>query len=65
LYARSKARHWIRFLFRHGRPDQIAAFFCIGAPVLVLRMVVREGRKGNLRAVLGSLRGALESVLGR
>lgn len=61
-YARVKARHWLRFLFRHGRPGQIAAFLVAGAPLLAVRMVWREARKGNLRALAGTARGVIESV---
>ncbi|MDW7710967.1 MAG: glycosyltransferase family 2 protein [Deferrisomatales bacterium] len=64
-YARAKARHWLRFLTRHGKPHQVAAFFLLGAPWAAARLVLREGRKGNLGAVAGTLRGALESLFRR
>jgi GT2 family glycosyltransferase len=62
-YARSKAKHWLRFLRRHGTPLQQAAFFMVGAPIIALRMVFRELRRGNPGAVLGSLRGMFEALV--
>ena len=61
-YARSKAKHWLRFLRRHGTPLQRAGFFLVGAPIIAVRMVFREVRKGNPGAVIGSLRGVLEAL---
>jgi len=63
-YARSKAKHWLRFLRRHGTPLQRVGFFMVGAPIIAVRMVFRELRKGNPGAVLGSLRGMLEALVG-
>jgi len=64
VYARSKAKHWLRFLRRHGTPLQKAGFFMVGAPIIAARMVVRELRRGNPGAILGSLRGLLEALVG-
>lgn len=61
-YARLKARHWIRFLRRHGSITQQLAFWIVGAPLTFARMAVREGRRGNLGAVTGSLRGVWSSL---
>jgi GT2 family glycosyltransferase len=61
-YARLKARHWLRFLRRHGSPVQQLAFWFLGMPLSVLRMVVREGRRGNFGAIIGSARGALAGL---
>lgn len=58
-YARVKAQHWLRFLGRHGSPLEKAGFVLLGAPLIALRMAVREGRKGNPGALLGSVRGVL------
>jgi GT2 family glycosyltransferase len=58
-YARVKARHWIRFIRRHASPLQQAAFFLAGMPLLALKLLVREGRRGNLGALVGSVRGML------
>ena len=63
-YARSKAKHWLRFLHRHGTPLQRAGFFLVGAPIIALRMVFRELRKGNPGAIVGSLRGMVEALVG-
>ena len=64
VYARAKAKHWLKFLRRHGTPLQKAGFFLVGAPLIALRMVVRELRKGNPGAILGSLRGMFEALVG-
>ena len=62
VYARSKARHWLRFLRRHGTPLQKAGFYAIGAPLIALRMVFRELLRGNPGAITGSIRGMIESL---
>ena len=62
VYARSKARHWLRFLRRHGTPLQKAGFFAIGAPLIATRMAYRELRRGNPGAIVGSVRGMIESL---
>lgn len=61
-YARVKAQHWIRFLRRHASFAQQLAFFTVGMPLVVARMLVREGRRKNLRAISGSARGLLSSL---
>ena len=61
-YARHKARHWIAFLRRHASVPQKIGFFLLGAPFLAARLVLREGRRGNLRAVRGILRGLADAV---
>jgi GT2 family glycosyltransferase len=58
-YARHKLRHWFNFMRRHASPLQKMGFYLIGAPYLALRVVVREGRKGNWRALRGFVRGFL------
>lgn len=63
-YARHKSRHWLAFLQRHASPAEKLGFILLGAPYLVLRLMVREGRKGNLGAMRGWLRGASEAVRG-
>jgi GT2 family glycosyltransferase len=62
VYARSKAKHWLRFLKRHGTPLQKAGFFLVGAPLIAARMVFREVLRGNPGAVLGSVRGLVEAL---
>ena len=59
-YAKHKARNWFTFLRRHAPLHQKLGFFLISAPLLVLRMVVREGRQGNFGAIRGMLRGVME-----
>lgn len=61
-YARSKARHWLRFLRRHGTPLQKLGFTLIGAPMIALRLVFREVLRGNPGAVFGSVRGLMEAL---
>jgi hypothetical protein len=59
-YARHKARHWFIFLRRHASPLQQAGFYLAGAPFLIARILLREGRKGNFGAVRGLLRGLVD-----
>lgn len=59
-YARNKSRHWFHFMRRHASPLQQIGFFLIGAPYLTISVIAREGRKGNIRALRGLLRGALD-----
>jgi GT2 family glycosyltransferase len=61
-YARVKAQHWMCFLRRHGSLPQQVAFVLLGAPVIVLRMAVREARRGNLPALPAALRGAIGAL---
>jgi GT2 family glycosyltransferase len=64
-YAHLKARHWLRFLRRHGTPWQRAGFYLVGAPLIALRMTVRELARGNPGALVGSARGLLEATRDR
>ncbi len=59
-YARHKARNWFRFLLRHAPLHQKLAFLFISAPFLALRLIVREGKSGNLGAIRGMARGLVE-----
>jgi GT2 family glycosyltransferase len=61
-YARHKSRHWFNLMRRHASPWQKLGFFCLGAPYLVIRIVLREGRKGNLGALRGILRGVFDHL---
>jgi GT2 family glycosyltransferase len=61
-YARLKAQHWLRFLARHGSIGQKLGFVLVGAPVILATMTFRELRRGNARAVWGSLRGAVAGL---
>jgi GT2 family glycosyltransferase len=65
VYARSKAKHWLRFLRRHGTPLQKLGFACVGAPLIAGRMVFRELRRGNPGAIVGSVRGMLDALRGK
>jgi GT2 family glycosyltransferase len=64
VYARSKAKHWLRFLRRHGTPSQRVGFYAVGAPLIAVRMVFRELLKGNPGAITGSVRGMMEAIRG-
>lgn len=59
-YARHKARNWFHFLGRHAPVHQKLAFLLVSAPFLGLRLIVREGRRGNLGAVRGMADGLME-----
>ena len=59
-YARHKARHWFVFMRRHASPLQRAGFYLLGAPYLLARVLLREGRKGNFGALRGVLRGMVD-----
>jgi GT2 family glycosyltransferase len=61
-YARLKSRHWFKFMRRHASPWQQLTFFLFGAPYLALQVLIREGRKGNLGAVRGLIRGLFDLV---
>jgi GT2 family glycosyltransferase len=60
-YARVKARNWIRFLHRHGSPLEKAGFYLLGIPRIVVRLVFREVRRGNVGALVGSVAGLREA----
>lgn len=61
-YARLKAQHWLRFLARHGSLAQKIGFAAIGAPLIVVRMALRELRRGNPGALVGSAIGVLATL---
>jgi O-antigen biosynthesis protein len=58
-YARHKSRHWLTFMHRHANPIQKIAFYLIGAPVLAVRVILREAKRGNLGAIRGLMQGIL------
>jgi GT2 family glycosyltransferase len=60
-YVRHKARHWFTFMRRHASPFQQLGFLLLGAPYLAVRVMLREGRKGNLGALRGLVQGILDS----
>ncbi len=59
-YARHKARHWRTFMARHATWWQKAGFYLVGLPLIAARVLVREARRGNLSALRGLARGALD-----
>jgi GT2 family glycosyltransferase len=59
-YARHKSRHWLLFMRRHGNIWQQMAFYLFGAPILAVQVIIRETRKGNLRAIRGLVEGILQ-----
>lgn len=61
-YARSRVSHWLRFLRRHATPRQRAAFYLVGAPLIGLRIAIREMARGNPRAIIGSLKGIVRHL---
>ena len=63
-YARVKARNWLRFLGRHGSISEKVGFFLIGVPLILIRLVWREVRRGNVGALTGSAAGVVEGFRG-
>lgn len=61
-YAGLKTQHWLRFLRRHGSPVQRLTFFTLGVPVVLTRLLIREGRRGNFGAITGAARGFLATL---
>jgi hypothetical protein len=57
-YATHRARHWLQLMRRHASPLDWLGFILVGVPVIAARVLVREGRKGNLAALRGLARGA-------
>lgn len=58
-YVENKSKLWFRFMSRHATIWQWVAFCLLGAPLGLVRMTVREAKRGNLKALIGVLRGAL------
>jgi SAM-dependent methyltransferase len=61
-YARNKSRHWRTFMHRHASMGQKLGFFLLGAPYLALWTILREGRRGNLGAIRGLVRGLFDPI---
>jgi GT2 family glycosyltransferase len=59
LYASHRASHWMRLMRRHATVFDWLGFILIGAPLIGLRVLFREGKKGNLGAIRGLITGAL------
>lgn len=61
-YARNKTKNWFLFMSRHATAGQKLSFYLLGIPYIALRAAVREVRKGNVRALLGFIKGAFDHV---
>jgi hypothetical protein len=59
-YAKHKARHWFLFMRRHASLTQQLGFLFLGAPYIFARVMIREGRKGNLTALRGLVQGGVD-----
>ena len=59
-YARHKFCHWYLFMRRHALLYQKLGFFLIGIPYLAVRVMIREGKKGNLGALRGLVSGMFD-----
>ena len=57
-YLSFKTRHWFTFMRRHASPAEKLAFYTIGGPYTLVRMILRESRKGNITALKGLIRRA-------
>jgi GT2 family glycosyltransferase len=60
-YARNKAKNWLLFLGRHATPFQRLVFFILGLPFIILRLFIRELKKGNFNVLRGIVQGAFDS----
>lgn len=58
-YARHKSRHWLLFMRRHAKIWQKLAFYLFGAPIVAVKVFIREAKRGNLRAIRGLMGGIL------
>jgi GT2 family glycosyltransferase len=56
-YLKLKVRHWFTFMRRHATLPQRLAFYVVGGPYTLARMVIRESRKGNAGALRGLIGG--------
>jgi GT2 family glycosyltransferase len=59
-YAKHKAHLWFLFMRRHASLGEQIAFVILGAPYILARVMIREGRKGNFSAVRGLVHGMLD-----
>lgn len=60
-YARHKSRHWLLFMRRHATIRQKVSFYLFGAPIVAVKVFIREAGRGNLRAIRGLVEGLLLS----
>lgn len=56
-YVRNKTKLWFRLMRRHARIRDWVIFSAWGAPTGVIRMIIREARRGNLSAMRGLVSG--------
>lgn len=58
-YVSNKTRLWFRLMRRHATLRDWAMFAAWGAPIGMIRMIVREARRGNLSAMRGLFGGVV------
>jgi GT2 family glycosyltransferase len=58
-YARLKLQHWLLFLNRHAKLHEKIVFFAISAPILFIKILIRESLKGNFSAIAGLIKGVM------
>ena len=56
-YASNRMRTWLAFMKRHASPLEKLGFYLIGGPYRLIRLVCREGRRGNIDALKGLVAG--------
>ena len=61
-YAANRARQWLNFLARHGKWYQKMAFYGLGGPFLLAKLMIREAKRNNLGP---ALRGIGRGILGQ
>jgi GT2 family glycosyltransferase len=59
-YAQNKTKNWLVFMLRHAPWHEKIVFLTVSVPILALRVLIREGRSGNLGAVRGLGRGLID-----
>jgi GT2 family glycosyltransferase len=60
-YAAMRSRHWLRLMRRHASALDWLGFVTVGMPLIAIRVLIREGRRSNI----GALRGLVRGVFGR
>ena len=56
-YAQHKARNWFLFMRRHAPVWKQLAFWLVGAPLILVRMLLRKNETGYIGKLRGFLRG--------
>ena len=62
IYARNKTRHWFLLLKRHAPFWKKVVFMSVTAPVLFIKVLLREAAKGNPSAFKGLFKGLWDVV---